>query len=181
MHASICDILSDLVQNAVEAGASRVELTVATDPERITVRVTDNGKGMDAAKLARAVDPFFSETGKHDQRRVGLGLPLLYQTAEATNGDVDIQSAPGEGTTVRFSLDAKHVDTPPFGDLPATLTGLMAFGGDYDLVVTRRTVSDSYTVSRRELIDALGDLTEAANLSLAKDFLRSQEENLRDR
>ena len=113
MHASVCDTLSDLVQNAIEAGASRTELTVYTGPDRIEVRVADNGKGMDEETLARAVEPFYSEAGKHDRRRVGLGLPLLYQTAEAVNGTVKIWSKAGEGTTVRFTFDAKHLFGKP--------------------------------------------------------------------
>ena len=76
MHASICDTLSDLVQNSLEAGATRVELDVYTGPDKVSARVTDNGKGMDRATLEKAVEPFYSEAGKHDRRRVGLGLPL---------------------------------------------------------------------------------------------------------
>jgi len=180
VHATLCDTIADLVQNSVEAGASRVELDVCTGPDTISVRVTDNGKGMDEATLAKAKEPFYSEAGKHDHRRVGLGLPLLYQTAEAVNGTVDIRSAPGKGTTVRFALDARHVDTPPFGDLASTVLGLMTFKGTYDLILTRKTPSDSYTVSRRELADTLGDLEDASNLILARDFLNSQEANLTD-
>jgi hypothetical protein len=175
VHASVCDSIADLVQNALEAGAARIELDVYTGPDTVEVRVTDNGKGMDEATLAKAADPFYSEPGKHDRRRVGLGLPLLYQTAEAVNGTVEIRSAPGQGTTVRFAFDARHLDTPPLGDLPATVLGLMAFAGDYDLTLTRRTPSDRYTLSRSQLIEALGDLEAAGNLTLAKDYLKSQE------
>ena len=60
MHASVCDTLSDLVQNSIEAGASRVELDVYTGADRIEVCVADDGKGMDEATLARAVEPFRS-------------------------------------------------------------------------------------------------------------------------
>lgn len=180
MHASICDTLSDLVQNSLEAGATRVELDVYTGPDKVSARVTDNGKGMDRATLEKAVEPFYSEAGKHDRRRVGLGLPLLYQTAQAVNGTVDIRSAPGQGTTVSFAFDARHLDTPPLGDLPATVLGLMTFEGDYDLVLTRKTSASGYSVSRRELIDALGDLREASNLILARDFLKSQESGVNE-
>ena len=180
MHASVCDTIADLVQNSVEAGASRVELDVYTGPDRIEVRVADNGKGMDEATLAKAVEPFYSEAGKHDRRRVGLGLPLLYQTAEAVNGAVDVRSKPGLGTTVHFTLDAKHLDTPPLGDLAATVAGLMALEGAYDLLLTRKTPTDGYALSRSELIDTLGNMQEASNLVLARDFLKSQETCLTD-
>lgn len=178
MHASVCDTITDLVQNSIEAGASQVELDVYTGPDTITVKVADNGKGMDAATLAKVVDPFFSEAGKHDHRRVGLGIPLLRQPADAVNGKVDIQSEPGKGTTIEFSFDAHHLDTPPLGDLPATVLGLMTFNGTYDLIVRRTTPVDGYSVTRNELTEALGNIEESANLVLARDFLRSQEQNL---
>ncbi len=178
MHASVCDSIADLVQNSIEAGASRVELEVSTGPDTISVRVADNGKGMDKATLTKAVDPFYSEAGKHDHRRVGMGLPLLRQTADAVNGKVDIRSEPGKGTTVEFTFDARHIDTPPLGDLPATVLGLMTFNGTYDLIVKRTTPADGYSVARSELTEALGNLEESANLILVRDFLRSQEQNL---
>lgn len=175
MHASVCDTIADLVQNAIEAGASRIELDVYTGPDTVEVRVADNGKGMSEEQLRRAVEPFYSEPGKHDSRRVGLGLPLLYQTAEAANGSVDLRSAPGVGTTVRFSFDARHVDTPPLGDLARTVLGLMTFEGAYELCVTRRTANGEYRVSRHELLQTLGNLEESSALVLARDYLLSQE------
>lgn len=171
-------MVTDLVQNAVEAGATVVELTVSTSPARIAVCVSDNGKGMDEATLKRISDPFYSEAGKHDHRRVGLGIPLLLQTAEACGGKASIQSTPGKGTVVSFDLDASNIDTPPLGDLPGTVLGLMTFPGAYDLILKRKTPTDGYTVSRKELQDALGELETTGSLVLARDFLRSQEEGL---
>lgn len=179
MHATICDIIADLVQNGFEAGAKRVALDVATSPERIEVTVTDNGKGMDAATLKRAVEPFYTEPGKHDKRKVGLGLPFLYQTAEQAGGKAEIQSEPGVGTKVHFTLDAKNWDTPPMGDLPETVLELMAYGEGRELELRRRTPTDEYRVSKGELAEAIGgDFKDAGTLGLAKTFLKSQEENL---
>lgn len=178
MHATLCDIVTDLVQNSIEAGASQVTLEVSTNPEHIEVCIIDNGKGMDAATQERAFDPFYSEAGKHDHRQVGLGLPLLKQTAEATGGAVKIQSELGKGTTVRFYVASQHWDTPPLGDLVMTVLGLMSFKRVYNLTFTRKTQQDSYQISRNELIEVLGNLEEAGTLILAKNFLASQEEAL---
>lgn len=178
MHATLCDIVTDLVQNSIEAGASQIRVELSTHPDEIAVCIADNGKGMDAATQERVFDPFFSEAGKHDHRRVGLGLPLLRQTAEAAGGQVEIQSEPGKGTTVRFQVRAKHWDTPPLGDLVMTVLGLMSFRQVYNLTFERKTQQDSYQVSRSELIEALGNLEEAGTLILAKEFLTSQEEAL---
>jgi len=178
VHACVCDYITDLVQNSIEAKASYIQLDVYTGPEAIRVRISDNGKGMNNSTLRKAVDPFYSEAGKHDHRRVGLGLPLLYQTAEAVNGTVDIQSTPGKGTVIRFTFDATHVDTPPLGDLALTVIGLMTFPEQFNLELKRETPCDSYQISRSELIETLGNLEESTNLILAKDFIKAQEESL---
>jgi len=178
VHATVCDIIADLVQNSIEADASQVIVEVSTDPEKIGVCIVDNGKGMDEATLKRAVEPFYSEAGKHDHRRVGLGLPLLIQTAEAAGGAVDIQSRPGLGTTVRFHFDAQHWDTPPMGNLAQTVLGLMTFRNTCNLTFTRTTQADRYDVSRNDLVDALGTLEDAGALVLAKAYLESQENDL---
>ncbi|MDD2600486.1 MAG: ATP-binding protein [Kiritimatiellae bacterium] len=178
MHATVCDYISDLVQNSIEAGASLIQLDVYTGADVIRIRISDNGKGMSSATLSRALDPFYSEAGKHDHRRVGLGLPLLYQTAEAVNGSVEIESTPGQGTVVSFTFDAAHIDTPPLGDLPSTVVGLMTFDADFDLEFRRETAADNYRVSRAELTETLGNLQESVNFKLVRDFLQSQENDL---
>ena len=181
MHATVCDYIADLVQNSVEAGATRIGLKLETGPAQVLVTVADNGCGMDAAQLQRAEDPFFSAPGKHDSRRVGLGLPLLRQAADTTGGTLQILSAPGEGTTVSFSFDTQHVDTPPLGDLTGTLLTLLALPGNYDRTVQRCAVTGQYVVARHELLETLGDLENAMNLALAREYLASQEMELEPR
>ena len=178
MHATICDCLADAVQNAIEAGATRIEAVLEEDDEAVRITVRDDGKGMDGATLARVWDPFFTEPGKHARRRVGLGLPLLRQMAEATGGEVSIDSKPGAGTTLACRFAAKHLDTPPLGDVPGTLLALMGYGGSFDLVFRRVRGDRSYEVRRVELQEALGDLAESGNLALARAYLRDQESDL---
>ncbi|MGI5869641.1 MAG: ATP-binding protein [Kiritimatiellia bacterium] len=178
MHATICDCLADVVQNAIEAGATLVEAKLEENDDAVKLWVKDNGKGMDDATLARVWDPFFTEPGKHDRRRVGLGLPLLRQMVEAADGDFSLESESGVGTTLAFSFDAKHLDTPPLGDLPGTLLTLFCYDGDFDLVFSRSLGDQSYEVRRRELQEVLGELAESGNLVLTRDFLRSQETDL---
>lgn len=180
MHASLCDTIADVVHNAIEAGASHIELDIETGLETVNVTVTDNGKGMDAEQLRRAQDPFYSEPGKHVGRRVGLGLPLLFQMTEQTGGKAEIRSEPGRGTTVSFRCDRGHLDTPPLGNLPMTLVALMTFPGTYNLALTRRAATAAYAVTRQELSEALGNLEEAGNLTLARHFFESQENELHE-
>lgn len=114
----------DLLQNTVEAGASRVDAIVAEDWAADCLRITirDNGRGMDAEMAARAVDPFYTS---RRTRHVGLGLPLLAAAAERAGGGLAIQSEPGKGTTVEAAFQLSHPDRQPLGNLADTLLAFL--------------------------------------------------------
>ena len=136
MHATLTDVIADTAQNSIEAGAKRIEVSIVEDGSTISVAIADNGKGMDEATRRKAFDPFFTEAGKHDRRRVGLGLPILKQLCEMCGGGVSLESEKGVGTTLRYSFDAKNIDLPPMGDLPGALLTLFNYPGDFELVFT---------------------------------------------
>lgn len=179
MHPTACDAIADIVQNAFEAGAAHVELTVERKGHILNVTVADDGRGMDAATLARATDPFWTEPGKHPGRKVGLGLPFVKDAADLSGGAFRIESAPGQGTTVAFSFDLSSIDAPPLGDATATFTSLVAYPGDHDLRITRIEDDLSYDVSSSGFRDALGDLQNASSLGLVRDFFAANEEEIR--
>ena len=68
----------------------------------VRISVQDDGKGMDADVLARAIEPFFStkETG----RGTGLGLSMVHGLAAQLGGKLDLRSSPGSGTTADIWL-----------------------------------------------------------------------------
>ena len=175
MHATLADVIADTAQNSIEAGASRIEVSLVEDGTTISVRIKDNGKGMDTATQERAFDPFYTEPGKHDKRRVGLGLPILKQLCESTDGAVSLASVPGQGTLLEYSFAAKHIDLPPMGDLVEMVLMLFNYPGDFDLVFTHRKGETDYSISRSELADAVGGFETPEGLSLAREFLASQE------
>jgi len=178
MHATLADVIADTAQNSIEAGAGRVELSIVEDGAYIRVKITDNGKGMDEATLARAFNPFYTEPGKHDKRRVGLGLPILKQICESTGGAVSLKSQKGVGTELEYSFEAKNIDLPPMGDLAGAVLMLFNYPGQFDLEFTHRKGAEEYTVSRMELADAVGGLETIDGLTMAKEFLVSQEDAL---
>lgn len=178
MHASLADVIADTAQNSIEAGASRVSIELVEDGKAVAVAVVDNGKGMDAATRQRAFDPFCTEGGKHDRRRVGLGLPFLKQLCETCAGDCSLASELGVGTTLRYRLGATHIDLPPMGDLAGMVTTLFGYPGDFELVFTHRRGGRSYAVSRMALARAVGSLESVGGLSQAHARLRALEESL---
>ncbi|MCB2079403.1 MAG: PAS-domain containing protein [Novosphingobium sp.] len=73
--------------------------------ERARVVISDNGPGMDAATLARALDGIkVSRDGSTVERRQGIGLPLARQLVEAHGGKLEIYSEPGQGTAAIVEL-----------------------------------------------------------------------------
>lgn len=179
MHATLCDLMTDVIQNAVEADATVIELTICETEENFEFAVKDNGKGMDSETQAKAIDPFYSDGKKHAHRRVGLGLPFLFQTAEATGGEAAIESTEGEGTLIRFRAKTHHIDLPPFGDLTGTAVMMLTLLTKGEMKITRILNGESYTLSRCKLEDALGGLNSSGSLKMLKTYIASQEEDLR--
>lgn len=178
MHATIADVIADTAQNSIEAGANRVTVSLIEDGATIAVEIVDNGKGMSEEVKRRVFDPFYTEAGKHDARKVGLGLPILKQICEECEGGLTLESEVGKGTTLKYHFNAKNIDLPPMGDVADMVLTLFNYPGNFELVFTHRKGDDDYTVSRSELIDAVGSIESIEGLSLAKEFLASQETSL---
>ena len=178
MHASLSDIIADVSANSIEAGAALVQVSVTEKAGTIELKVVDNGKGMPPEIVARVFDPFYTEPGKHDARKIGMGLPFVKQTCDACGGTVDLKSEKGVGTTLVCTFQADNIDLPPMGDLPAAVMSLFNFDGEFDLVFTHTRGTKSYSISRLELKDAVGGFDSIEGLSLAKEFLQGQEEAL---
>ena len=126
----------DILQNSVEAGATRVELTIDEDlaVDRLTITIEDNGRGIPPEKLPNLFDPFYTT---RSTRHVGLGLPLLKAAAERCNGDVTLASEVGVGATLTATFQHSHLDRAPLGDLTGTLLTFI-LGGACDLRYVHR-------------------------------------------
>lgn len=96
------EALLNLAQNAIEAmphGGS-LAMSVSRDGDRVVIAVCDDGEGMSPEILARAGTRF--ATGREGGS--GLGLALARSVARQHGGELQIESAPGAGTTVRMVL-----------------------------------------------------------------------------
>jgi hypothetical protein len=113
----------DIAENSVAAQAKNILISVDEDTlsDRLRISIQDDGKGMDEDMLARVTDPF---TTTRTTRKVGLGIPLLKEAAEACNGFLKIFSQPGRGTTITVEFELNHIDRMPLGNLNDTFFSL---------------------------------------------------------
>lgn len=147
--------ITDISANSIRAGATEIRVEVRQAAGLITIRIADNGSGMDRETMARVVDPFYTT---RTTRKVGLGLPFLIQNAEQTGGRVVLRSEPGKGTEVTAEFAASHIDCPPWGDLSGTIALLITGTPEVNICFIYQKEEMSFTVSTAELKEALGDL-----------------------
>jgi 3',5'-nucleoside bisphosphate phosphatase len=170
----------DVAQNALEAGASRISIELVEDPasNRLSLEISDNGKGMDPESVRKVLDPFFTT---RTTRKVGLGLPLLAQAARAAGGDLEISSSPGQGTRVQAWFTADHVDRAPLGDLQTTLLVLLSAGEGLEVVFRHACGPQEFTFSSRDLCQALEGtpLSSAEGLAIFRSIFRAGEAGLK--
>lgn len=178
MHIFLCDFLLDISQNSLEANSSLVEIWIVQTEKKISFRIKDNGKGMTDLEKKKVTDPFYTDGIKHKKRKIGLGIPFVIQASS----DFSLKSEKGKGTDISFEFDLQDIDTPPLGDVAGTILSVFSHPSADEVIVERSIENakkkDEYKIKRSELVQVLGGLDTSGQLSLAKVFLKSQEESL---
>ncbi len=166
----------DIIGNSVRAKASLIEVSVIenTKEDSLVLRVKDDGCGMDEKTIQNALDPFFTS---RKTRKVGLGIPLLQQNAQMSDGELVIKSQLGEGTLVEAVFSRSHIDRPPLGDLPSTISLMVSGNPIVEFVYTHQLDNEKFVFDSREIKQIL-DGVEITQPGVVK-FLRQMiEENL---
>jgi hypothetical protein len=147
----------DISQNSLRAGANLVEITLIEDvkKDRLSIRIKDNGCGMNASEIEKALDPFYT-TKK--VRRIGLGLPMLKQAALQTEGNFIIESEPGKGTLISAQFRHSHIDRQPIGDVAGAIIALVLEKPEVDILFIYRRDSFEYVLDTREIRGTLSSV-----------------------
>lgn len=99
-------ILQQLVQNAVKYSAgkgSEVQLSLFSRSGEAIIEIMDFGVGIPKTDIRRVFDPFFTgENGRHFRESTGMGLHISKEAASRLGHQLEIESEPGKGTTVRI-------------------------------------------------------------------------------
>jgi len=106
-------VILNLVVNAAHAvadagrdGLGRIDVTTELISGDLVLRVADDGVGIPPELVERIFEPFF--TTKEVGRGSGQGLALVRSVTEAHHGTVEVDSAPGEGTTFVIRIPAEQ-------------------------------------------------------------------------
>jgi signal transduction histidine kinase/ActR/RegA family two-component response regulator len=120
IESEIREALINLIFNAVDAMPEGGILTVRSgetsqgpDSHFVTIEVSDSGVGMDDETRRRCLEPFFTTKG---ERGTGLGLAMVYGVMQRHNADIEIESLPGNGTTIRLKFPVTRINS---GDVAA--------------------------------------------------------------
>ncbi len=107
----------------------------ATPGRYIGISISDTGRGMDEATVARAFEPFFSTKPMH--QATGLGLATLLRVIRDHGGAVRVESEPGRGTTIHMLLPVSQepLPVPSVSASPGAAASAVAAAGATILIV----------------------------------------------
>jgi len=156
-EARLGQVFLNLLVNAAHAipddrvGEGEIRVYVGTDGhERAVVRVHDNGVGIEPHVLARIFDPFF--TTKPASVGTGLGLWICRGIVDHLSGTIEVESAPGSGTTFTIRLPTSlggGTEPPPSPSSPTLARGKLLVIDDEVAItqVLRGALEPDYAVT----------------------------------
>jgi len=110
VESEIRHALMNLILNAVDAmpDGGELSLRVASAARWVIVEVRDTGTGMTEEVRGKCLEPFFTTKG---QRGTGLGLAMVYGMVQRHEAEIEVDSSPGKGTTMRLRFPACAADS----------------------------------------------------------------------
>jgi CheY-like chemotaxis protein/anti-sigma regulatory factor (Ser/Thr protein kinase) len=128
-HQRLNQAMLNLLSNAVKYSGDGARVVVRAEhvaDERVRIAVSDTGPGLSVEQQARLFQPFDRLGAERTTTQgTGLGLALTKKLIEAMDGEIGVESAPGQGSTFWITLERAYA--PPEGDghidkvIPATV------------------------------------------------------------
>jgi hypothetical protein len=157
----------DIAQNSIvaETETLRIVIIEAKDKDRLTIMIKDDGCGMDEEMARRVVNPFYTT---RTTRKVGLGIPMFKEKAEACDGSFELNSQLGVGTEIIANFRLSHIDRMPLGNLTDTIVTIVLASPKVDLVLTHCVDDRKFAFSTKEIRRMLGDEVPLDNIEVIK-------------
>jgi len=164
----------DIAENSIAAGARNISIEIDENSKTDLLKLTiiDDGRGMDEETVKKVIDPFVTS---RTTRKVGLGIPLLKEAAEACNGSLKITSEIGKGTEIAVAFQRSHIDRMPLGDVPTTFLNLLVANPQVHWFFTYIVNDKKFQLDDREIKEVIGDtpLTEPEILGFLREMIRN--------
>lgn len=140
----------DIVQNSIKAEATVVTVHLGEDEENnlLVLEIEDNGFGMDDDFLKRVEDPF---TTSRTTRKIGLGIPLLKESALKCDGKFNIYSKKNIGTKVSAAFLINHIDRLPIGGIADTMITIISANTNVRFILLLDSVKGSFRLDTEEI------------------------------
>ncbi|MBN1517558.1 transporter substrate-binding domain-containing protein [Candidatus Sumerlaeota bacterium] len=107
--AQFSEALMNLLLNALHAiaGGGQVTIRAFVEDEHFNLQVEDTGAGMSSEVACKCLEPFFSTKGEEG---TGMGLAMVHGIVRRHNGTLNINSVPGNGTTITMQIPLAQND-----------------------------------------------------------------------
>lgn len=140
----------DIVQNSIKANASAVKVIISEKAEskHLILEIKDNGIGMDNDLLIKVDDPF---TTSRITRKIGLGIPLLKESAIKCEGEFNIFSERNIGTKVFATFLISHIDRLPIGDIGDTMITVISANPNIRFVLILKSSKGYFEIDTEEI------------------------------
>ena len=164
--AALTEVMTNLILNAMDAMPEGGTLTITTQQGRggtAMILVRDTGVGIPEATQRRIFEPFFSTKGESGS---GLGLSMAYSIVKRHGGEIEVESAPGQGTTFTlvFAGEAPVVHAaPPVQAEPGNRVARVLLVDDEPKV--RDTLAELLTSSGHQVTPVPGGTAALAELA----------------
>ncbi|RKY90696.1 MAG: hypothetical protein DRQ13_12275, partial [Ignavibacteriae bacterium] len=102
----ITQALLNIFLNAIEAMENEGQLTIKVESKNkiVGIDIVDTGNGIPQENLSHIFDPFFTSK----KGGTGLGLAIVYRIIEIHDGEIEVFSEPGKGTTFKIKLPIRN-------------------------------------------------------------------------
>ncbi|HBW57017.1 MAG TPA: hybrid sensor histidine kinase/response regulator [Oscillatoriales bacterium UBA8482] len=173
-ESKLRQVLINLLGNAIkftESGSvilrvkQEIQILSTEKPVIITVEVEDTGPGIAAAEIDLLFEAFGqTETGRKSKEGTGLGLPISQQFVQMMGGDITVNSILGQGTIVRFFVQAGLAESGDIQPQPSKKSVIRLTPGqpNYRILVVEDAIENRQVLV--QLLSMTGfDVQEAIN------------------
>lgn len=166
--------LLDIAENSIAAESNNIEIEIVEDSnaDLLKLKVEDDGRGMSEEMARQVIDPFVTS---RTTRKVGLGIPLLKEAAEACNGSLTLTSEIGKGTSILVTFQRSHIDRMPLGNISTTFLNLLVSNPKIHWIFRYRFNNLVFEFDDAEVKPTIGEipLTEPEILAILRQMIET--------